>query len=47
MKISGLEIFDQFEVALNAQRGVFVDRMERGEKNTVPELDGHGVRIPE
>ena len=36
-----VEVLDQLEIALDAQRGVFVDGMEGREENAVAQLDGH------
>ena len=38
-----VQMFDQFQIAMDAQRGVFVDRMKRREEDSVTEFDGHAV----
>ncbi len=37
-----VEMLDELEIALDAERRVFVDRMEGREEDAVAQLDGHG-----
>jgi hypothetical protein len=37
-----IEMIDEFQVALDTERRVFVDRMKRREKDSIAHLDGHG-----
>jgi hypothetical protein len=39
-----IQMLDQFHVALDAQRGVFIDRMKWREKNSVAKF--HGDALP-
>jgi hypothetical protein len=38
-----IQMLDQFHVALNAQRGIFIDRMKWREKDSVPEFHGNAL----
>jgi hypothetical protein len=38
-------MIDKLQIALNAQRRVLIDRVERGEEYSVAQLDGHGVSL--
>ena len=40
-----VEMLDQLEIALDAERRVFIDGMKRCEENAVAQLDGHGVSL--
>jgi hypothetical protein len=35
-------VFDQFKIAVDAERRVLVQRVEGGKKDAVAQLDGHG-----